>query len=126
MTLLVDTTVLIDVLRWKKDRPRLLRDFAVGGATVGVSAVSVTEVYAGMRRGEEEATEALFSGFVCYPVTFEIARRAGKLKYEHARKGRTLGFADMLVAATALEHHLDLVTDNRKDFVIQGLNLLEF
>jgi hypothetical protein len=33
-----------------------------------------------------------------------------------ARKGKILGVVDAIVAATALEHGLMLVTDNRKDF----------
>jgi predicted nucleic acid-binding protein len=45
-----------------------------------------------------------------------IAVRAGELKREWARKGRTLTRTDMMIAATALEHGLRLATDNRKDF----------
>ncbi len=48
----------------------------------------------------------------------EIARRAGSLKSEFARSGKTLSLADMIVAATALEHGLTLMTDNQKDFPI--------
>lgn len=47
-----------------------------------------------------------------------IARRAGSLKSAYARKGQTLDLPDMIVAATALEHGLTLMTDNRKDFPI--------
>ena len=34
----------------------------------------------------------------------------------------TLSLADMMVAATALEHGLALMTDNRKDFPLPELN----
>ena len=50
-------------------------------------------------------------------ATFELnAEQAGTLKREWARKGRTLTLTDMMIAATAMEHGLRLVTDNRKDF----------
>ena len=84
--------------------------------------MKVAEVYGGIRPGEEEATARVLDNIVCLPVTLETARRAGELKAEWARKGRTLGLADMIVAATALEHGLTVVTDNRKDFPIEGLS----
>ena len=55
-------------------------------------------------------------------MTAAIARRAGSLKSLYARKGRTLTLADMIVAATALEHNLTLITDNRKDFPVSDLH----
>jgi hypothetical protein len=56
-------------------------------------------------------------------MTGAIARRAGSLKNAWAHKGRTLSLADMMVAATALEHGLSLLTDSRKDFPLPELNL---
>ena len=76
-----------------------------------------------MRRGEETRTEAFLSSMDCYPLTGAIARRAGSLKSAWAQKGRTLSLVDMMVAATALEHGLSLMTDNRKDFPLPELNL---
>jgi predicted nucleic acid-binding protein len=57
----------------------------------------------------------------CYPITGAVARRAGSLKSAWAQKGKTLSLADMIVAATALEHGLSLMTDNRKDFPLPEL-----
>ena len=75
-----------------------------------------------MRVGEEKRTEAFLSSLDCYPITAAIARRAGSLKSAWAQKGKTLSLADMIVAATALEHGLALMTDNRKDFPLPELN----
>lgn len=122
MILLLDTTVLLDVLRARQNRRSLLADLVAGGHILSTAAINIGEVYAGMRRGEEGRTEAFLSSLDCYPMTGAIARRAGSLKRAWALKGRTLSLADLIVAATALEHGLALMTDNRKDFPIPELN----
>ncbi len=123
MTLLLDTTVLIDVLRARNNRRILLAEFVEAGHTLATSAINIGEVYAGMKPAEAEATERLLSSLDCYPITATIARQAGSLKSKWAQKGRTLTLADMLIAAVALEHQLTLMTDNSKDFPIPSLNL---
>jgi predicted nucleic acid-binding protein len=122
MILLLDTTVLLDVLRARQNRRSLLAELLGGGHVLATAAINIGEVYAGMRLGEENRTEAFLSSLDCYPITGAIARRAGSLKSAWAHKGRTLSLADMMVAATALEHGLSLVTDNRKDFPLSELN----
>jgi predicted nucleic acid-binding protein len=62
MKLLLDTTVLIDVLRNKKGRRQVLADLVRAGHTVSTSALNVAEVYAGMRASEEARTEASLEG----------------------------------------------------------------
>ena len=66
-------------------------------------------------------TARVLSSAASLPVTHQIARRAGEMKSTLARSGRTLAIADMIVAATALEFGLVLVTKNRKDFPIEQL-----
>ena len=122
VTLLLDTTVLIDVLRARNNRRLLLAELVEAGHTLTTAAINIGEVYSGMKSSETDATEDLLSSLVCYPITATIGRRAGSLKSKWARKGRTLTLADMIVAAVALEHQLTLMTDNRKDFPIPGLN----
>jgi predicted nucleic acid-binding protein len=122
MTLLLDTTVLLDVLRARQNRRSLLAELVAGGHLLATAAINIGEVYAGMRPGEEPRTEAFLSSLECYPITGAIARRAGSLKSAWTRKGRTLSLADMMIAATAMEHGLALMTDNRKDFPLSELS----
>ena len=122
MILLLDTTVLIDLLRARRNRRSLLAGLVAGGHTLATAAINIGEVYTGMRPEEKTRTEALLSSLDCYPMTCAIARRAGSLKNAWADKGQKLSLADMLVAATALEHGLALMTDNRKDFPLPELN----
>jgi predicted nucleic acid-binding protein len=121
MRLLLDTSVLIDALRLRHHRRELLAELVRAGHTLVTTALNVAEVYAGMRPEETQRTEALLSALDCYDLTGKSARRAGALKQQWARKGRTLTLADMIVAAIASELGCTVMTDNRKDFPMEEL-----
>ena len=123
MILLLDTNILIDALKINSARRNFLADQVECGRVLATSAINIAELYAGMRPTETSRTHGLTSQLMCYEVTRVIAQRAGSIKYEHARKGRTLALADMIVATTALEYDLTLVTDNLKDFPIDQLKI---
>ena len=57
------------------------------------------------------------------PVTQAIAERWGILDGERQLEGDPLNTADGMIAATALEHDMTLVTRNTKDFTGLGLSL---
>ena len=126
MNLLLDTTVLIDTLRHRHGRRELLAEAIHDGHMLATTAINFAEIHAGMRPAEEVRTIAFLDSLECYPVTAAIARRAGRLKWEWSQKGRTLTLDDMLIAATALEHGLTLMTDNLMDFPMAELSLYSF
>jgi len=57
------------------------------------------------------------------PVSLPIAERLGRMAGERDKLGRPLAIVDGLIAATALEHNLTLVTRNVKDFVSLGVTV---
>ena len=122
---LADTSVLIDAINRKRGRWELLRTLVEGGDTLGCSVITVTEIYAGMRPHECAATQSFLEGMELYDVDWELARYAGLLKNEWARRGQTLSVPDVLIAATALVRSLVLMTDNRKDFPMPQLILYQ-
>ncbi len=123
MKLLLDTTVLIDVLRNSKGRRELLADLVRAGHTLCTSVMNVAEVYGGLRAGEETHSEAFLEGLEEFEIGSQAARAAGKLKTTWEKKGRTISLADAIVAAIAIEQSCALLTDNRKDFPMPELRL---
>jgi predicted nucleic acid-binding protein len=118
---LLDTSVIIDALNQKRDRWQLLAALVEAGDTLACSVVTLTEIYAGIRPKEITHTERFLDGFEHYTLDSHLARSAGLLKSEWAKKGRTLGVVNLIIAATAITHQLVLMTDNRKDFPMSEL-----
>lgn len=122
-TLLLDTSVIIDALNDKKNRRLFLRTLVEQGNILACCAISVAEIYTGMRPKEEARTTALLTSLDYYAITFPVARLAGELKRDFARKGTTLSVTDSLIAAVAIEYRIALLTDNSKDFPMNELKL---
>lgn len=123
MKILLDTSVLIDVLRARNNRRRVLANLLHEGHSLTTSVLNVAELYAGMRPGEEMQTAELLSGLECIELDKSTARLAGHFKSLWAKKGRTLTLVDTIVAAIAIEHRYTLFTDNRKDFPMPEVHL---
>src|SRR5882724_1312045 len=98
---LLDTTVIIDAIKGKGGRDQLLDDLLAQRNLLACCSINVTEVYAGMRPHEAQVTEALMRSLKFYEVTWDIARKAGELKNEWAKKGFTLFLPDVTIAAVA-------------------------
>ena len=125
MTILLDTSVIIDAINDRRGRRTLVRDLALRGDTLVCCAINVTEVYANVFPEEEEVTSQVFHGLECIDVGRELAERAWRLKFEWARRGQTLSVPDVIIAAAALTFGLTLATDNRRDFPMPSLRFLE-
>lgn len=123
MNLLLDTSVLIDVLRGRNRRRELLAELVRAGHSISTTTLNIAEVYAGMRPNEEASTEAFLSGLGVHELNGSAARMAGKLRAMWQRKGRTLSLADTIVAAIAIEMGCTLLTDNRTDFPMPEVQL---
>ena len=122
-TFLLDTSVIIDAINGKRDRGQLLKGLLEQGHLLACCPINVTEVYAGLRPQEETVTQELLESLEYYPITRGIARLAGLLKRDYARKGVTLATTDVTIAAVALYHHLTLITDNLKHYPMTELSL---
>lgn len=100
--LLVDTDVLVDHLRGR-------RELHVGTDRVYHCVLTRAELFAG--RPEEEDVHDLLAGSIEVGVEPQIAEDAGRIRRESG-----LGLADAVVAATALHLGVPVLTHNRRDF----------
>ena len=120
---LLDSTVIIDLINNRRNRRKVIEEIAGSGGILACSVVSVAELYGGIRPKEELITAQILGSLLQYEVTSVIARRAGYLKNALAKQGITVLLPDAIIAATAIENRLTLVTDNVKHFPIPDLKL---
>jgi predicted nucleic acid-binding protein len=110
--IVLDTTVLIDVLRGH--RPAL--DYLRALDTPPIcSEVSRVEVLRGLRAREREAGDALMRAVGWAPLDEAIARRAGALGRTW-RRSHALALADLVIGATAMELGAELATSNVRHY----------
>jgi len=109
----IDTDVLIDYLRGQPEAIAYLEGLT---DPLLVSAVTVAELYAGVREGaDRKALENFLIPFLVVPVDEAIARQGGLYRRDFGKSHGT-GLADALIAATAELRHATLVTLNKKHF----------
>jgi predicted nucleic acid-binding protein len=113
--LLLDSTVLIDALRGRPAAARVagLRRL---GTEPWVCAISIEEIWRGLRQVEEPIARRLFNGLRVARLGDAEGIRAGTWRREFADRGVTLHQADCLIAAAALGIGAPLATANIDDF----------
>jgi predicted nucleic acid-binding protein len=119
MSVLVDTSVLIDVLRGEPAAGEVVRRARMVGP-LHASEVTRLEVLAGMRPREEEATRGLLEVLTWHCVDERVAEVAGELGRRWLPSHGGIDSADLAIAATALLLDVELLTRNVKHFPMFG------
>lgn len=122
MALLLDTTVLIDALRGRAARDRLL-GLRASASIPWTCAVNVEEVTRGLREQEQRVAQRLFDGLLVVDLSRSEGERAGNWRRQFAARGVTLSQADCLIAAAALAVDARLATGNPKHFPMAELEV---
>lgn len=121
---LLDTTVLIDLLRGRSGALERLRSLRERGDVPATCAINVEEVHRGLRDDRElDAGRALIAGLAVIPLGEAEGARAGAWRREHAGGGQTLTQADCLIAAAAVTAKARLATGNPRDFPMPELTV---
>jgi len=119
VSVLLDTTVLIDHLRGVPHAGNYIGGL---GAPPSCSEVSRVEVLQGARPAERRRIERLFALVAWIPVEEKVSRRAGELGQRWLRSHPGIGVTDLLIAASADLLEIPLATNNLKHFpMFQGL-----
>lgn len=130
MSYLVDSDILIDAIRNQSDPAvQLLKDLNPDG--VAVSIVSLGEIYEGAFGRPSSHESQKLGELRAYLYTFEVVNlndrimeRFARLRSNLRRRGQLIPDLDLLIASTALQYELTLVTRNFRHFRrIPGLTL---
>jgi predicted nucleic acid-binding protein len=118
---LLDTTVLIDLLRGRPGAVERLRALRSSGDQPCVCAINIEELDRGAKEAEADAFERLLDGLTVAPLGRGEGSRAGRWRREHAARGVTLSQADCLIASAAVGMGARLATGNPRDFPMASL-----
>lgn len=125
MSYLVDANVLCEssracpepsVLQWLKDHDAELR---VSALSLGEMLKGIHLMDSGNRRHDIERWYQRIERWAANRVVVvdaPVMATWGRFYAKHQRAGRRLALMDSLLAATALQHHLTIVTRNTADF----------
>lgn len=100
MILVADTSVPIDHLRGDERAHATIRGAVRSGQTPVASALTKTEVFAGMRPAEEAATRSLLGSLQWVGVDDRKAERAGMLANQYLQSHPDIDVVDCVIAAT--------------------------
>lgn len=95
----------------------------IGEICKGIDLLPVSKKRSGLQSWLDTDVRSWFGGRIL-PVTESIAERWGHLAAATKQRGIATTVVDGVIAATALEHGLTLVTRNVKDFAGLGVVLL--
>jgi predicted nucleic acid-binding protein len=117
---LVDTDILIHFLRGRQEAKDFL-SLLLDRSQILCSSITVAEIFAGIRPGEEKKTRALIDNLLVLDVTREVAERAGQ--YRRTIRSHSLELDDCLIAATAFVSRSVLATGNGKHYPMRDIDV---
>jgi len=107
----------------------LVRGIA-GPTEMALSVISVISLEHGVWRAKDETRairrrqflDDLIGNVPVYPITTELARKAGKIDAEQQERGMRIAFQDLLIGVSALALGYEVLTSNLRYFqMIPGL-----
>jgi tRNA(fMet)-specific endonuclease VapC len=126
MGLILDSSVAIAAERRSLPVEDMLSSIRAhtGPEDIALSVVSVMELEHGIWRAKEPAQAArrkqflddLIGNIPVYPVTTELARKAGRMDAEQQARGVRIAFQDLLIGVAALDLGYAVITHNVRHF----------
>jgi predicted nucleic acid-binding protein len=120
---LIDTDVAIDHFHGHQAAQDYFAEVLAAGEVLAISVVTLTELMAGLRPGEEVRTEKMLNLFSLLEVDEAIGRKAGEYLRQYGRS-QHLELGDALIAATASVSEAELVTRNIKHYPMTDIRVI--
>ena len=121
---LIDTNIIIWILRGEKTYLELKRSLKKE-SILYISTITVAEVYKNVYPAEMVKTDEILNEFELINVTDTIAKLAGLYWQQFIKKFKNLNILDCIIAATAREYDLTLVTLNSRHFPMNDISILD-
>jgi tRNA(fMet)-specific endonuclease VapC len=124
---LIDTDWVIHYLNGREDIVNRLHTLRPSG--LGLSVVALAELYEGVYHSrdpdkDEQGLSDFLRGVTVLGIDEETARIFGRARGRLRSTGQIIGDMDLLIATTALQYNLTLLTNNRRHFDrINGLRI---
>ena len=118
MTMALDSSIIIDVERDNKitiQKLKELKNFELGRASI--SFMTYLELLNGIQKQSEERkqkSKVILESFHFLTPTKSTAQLLTYLNQKYHNKGSRVEFADLFIAAQAIEHYLVLVSKDKK------------
>src|SRR5436190_1699869 len=120
-TVLLDDTIVQDVLEDRRGRAQSLRQLLAEGHMLACCAPTIAEIHS--RSRPSRGAKSLLDSLEYLPLTAEIAALAGHLRRGADRGHQTLSPDDALVGAVALANRCSLLTNRVSRYPINNLSL---
>jgi predicted nucleic acid-binding protein len=122
LKMLADTTLLIDLLKGKKEAVELVKKHEQKG--IYTTEINVFELVRGAYRTKQEDIHdnlvkilVLIARLTVLPVERKASLKAGEIAGKSMNQGKIIEDTDFLIAGTALAHGIqEIITENKKHF----------
>lgn len=118
--ILLDSDVIIAWLRGYDPFVDTIPSLLDQGEVLTWTPVSVAEIFAGVRKGEEAQIDNLFLVLEALPLSAEIGKKAGQYLHRYS-KSHGVELGDALVAGTAYCTGVPLWTLNKKHYPMRDI-----
>lgn len=120
MGIVVDTDVLIDLLREKDDAVKKIKELEKN-EELATTDINVFELYFGAYNSKKKdknlsSTRGLLKNLTLLHTTEEAMETGGRIYSDMKAKGKSIDIRDVLIAAITLQNGASLLTRNRDHF----------
>lgn len=121
MEILLDTDILIDLLRGSEEVTQKINQLEGRGTLLSTSTLNAFELFYGAyktsnREENVEATRTLLDRLIIHDLDMAASEKAGEVQAYLEEEGTPLEFRDTLIASVALTQNITLYTRNTRHF----------